>query len=276
MAIGFDDFCTGSSPKGGIVKNAWTLAFAAALSFGWTNLCYAGAYSNDFSASVGAASLRGNAVLDSGSVRLTENLNSEIGSLVINNLDPGQVVQSFDASFTLAIGPGSAPPADGVSFSFGPPPPSTYGENGTATGVAIAFDLFQNAGESPPSPAIRVFVNGVQLTAASVDAFSAGAFRPVTAHYDADGFDLSYNSVTLFNNLTLPGFSPATGFQFTFGARTGSSRAEQRIDDVSIGTTSSMPANAAPTMSKVSLLLLAALLTAAATLKLNRRRRLGE
>ena len=81
------------------------VAIAAALAFGSSGLCHAGAYSNDFSSSVGAASLRGDAVLDSGSVRLTPNSLSQEGSLVIDNLDPGRVVRGFDASFTLAMGP---------------------------------------------------------------------------------------------------------------------------------------------------------------------------
>ncbi len=219
------------------MKKLWTAGMAMAIAMAWTNLCDAGAYSNNFSSGIGAASLRGNAVLDSGSIRITPNVSGQIGSFVINNLDPGQVVQTFDASFTLAIGPGSVPPADGVSFSFGPPPPSTYAENGATTGVAISFDLFQNAGESPASPAIRIFVNGVQVAAVQVDPFSAGAFRPVVVHYDSNGLDLTYNSVQLFTNQALPGFGPNSGYQFTFGARTGANSAEQRIDDVSISTT---------------------------------------
>ena len=84
-----------------------TLALAAALAFGTSVPVFAGSYNNDFSSGVGAASLRESAVLDSGSVRLTPNVIDNLGSLVINDLDPGSVVTSFDASFTLAIGPGA-------------------------------------------------------------------------------------------------------------------------------------------------------------------------
>ncbi|MCZ6852975.1 MAG: hypothetical protein O7G86_03550, partial [Gammaproteobacteria bacterium] len=46
-------------------------------------------YVNDFSASVGLASLFGDAVLDSGSVRLTDSINDQLGSFVIDDLVPG-------------------------------------------------------------------------------------------------------------------------------------------------------------------------------------------
>jgi hypothetical protein len=116
---------------------------------------------------VGAASLRGSAVLDSGSVRLTPNSLDQEGSLVIENLDPGRAVRGFDASFTLAMGPAGVTLADGVSFSFGPPPAGTYGESGAPTGLVVTFDLWDN-GESPTPPVIRVVVNGTQVAAQQV------------------------------------------------------------------------------------------------------------
>ena len=213
------------------------LGIAAALAIGSPGLCHAGYYFGDFFSGVGAASLRGDAALDSASVRLTSNLTSQEGSLVIDNLDPGEVVQAFDAAFALAIGPNGVPPADGVSFSFGPPPAGTYGENGATTGLAVSFDLYANIGEVPTSPAIRVYVNGTQVAAQQVTLTSGGAFRPVSIHYDADGLDLNYNSgEVVLTNQPLPGFNPSTSYQFTFGARTGDSTAEQRIDTVEIET----------------------------------------
>jgi len=249
-------------------------AIAAALAFGSSDLCHAGAYSNDFSSSVGAASLRGDAVLDSGSVRLTPNSLSQEGSLVIDNLDPGLSVASFDASFTLAIGPAGATLADGVSFSFGPPPGGTYGEGGAPTGVVVSFDLWDN-GEVPTPPVIRVLVNGSQVAAQAVTLNSGGAFLPVTVHVDSGGLDLNYNSGTVtFSNVALPGFVPASNFQFTFGARTGGFSAEQRIDDVSITTTPWVPPTPqpVPTLGEWGVMVMAALLAGLAAYTTRRRR----
>lgn len=137
------------------------LAAVAVLAIGAAGVCHAGSYSNDFSTNQGAASLRRSAIVDSGSLRLTPNGVSQEGSLVIDDLDPGARVTSFDARFDLAIGPGSVPPADGVSFSFGAPPAATYGENGTGAGLAIVFDIYDN-GEIPTPPVIRVLLDGTQ------------------------------------------------------------------------------------------------------------------
>ncbi|HEY8266720.1 MAG TPA: IPTL-CTERM sorting domain-containing protein [Steroidobacteraceae bacterium] len=248
------------------------VTIAAALVIGTSGICHAGGYTNDFSSSVGAAQLRGNAVLDAGSVRLTENLGGQEGSLVINNLDPGRVVQSFDASFSIAIGPSGVPPADGVSFSFGPPPPGTYGESGAPLGVVVIFDLFDN-GEIPTPPVIRIVVNGSQVAAAQITLDSGGAFRPVTVHVDSNGLDLNYNSGGLtFTDIALPGFSPTQGYQFTFGGRTGGANAEQRIDDVSIATASVAPAPV-PTLGEWAMMIMAGLLACFGAFTLRRSRR---
>ncbi len=62
-------------------------------------------YVNNFSSDIGAASLFGDAVLDNGSVRLTDSINNQLGSLVIDDLTPGGAVPSFTASFDIQTGP---------------------------------------------------------------------------------------------------------------------------------------------------------------------------
>jgi len=85
-------------------------------------------YVNDFGVSVGPASLFGDAILDNGNVRLTDSINEQLGSLVINDLVPGGAVASFAATFDLAMGPGTNPPANGVSFNLGPLPDAAFEE----------------------------------------------------------------------------------------------------------------------------------------------------
>jgi len=248
----------------------WIVAVAATLAIGSSGLCQAGSYANDFSSGVGAASLRGSAVLDSGSVRLTPNSGSEEGSLVIDPLDGSRPVQSFDASFTLAIGPTGSPPADGMSFSFGPAPSGTYGEAGAPFGIVVTFDLYDN-NESPTPPVVRIVVNGTQVAAQQVTLVTGGSFVPVTIHYDASGLDVNFNSgAASFTNVSTSGFVPSPHFQFTFGARTGGSWAEQRIDDVSITTTTTSRA-AIPTLGEWSMLAMAGLLACLGAYALRRR-----
>lgn len=248
----------------------WIVTIAAVLAIAASGPCRAGSYVNDFSSSVGAASLRGSAILDSGSVRLTPNSGDEEGSLVIDRLDGGRALQSFDASFTLAIGPTGAPPADGMSFSFGPAPSGTYGEGGAPFGIVVTFDLYDN-GESPTPPVVRIVVNGTQVAAQQVTLVTGGSFVPVTIHYDASGLDVNFNSgAASFANVPTTGFVPSPPFQFTFGARTGGSWAEQRIDDVSI-TTTTTSRTAIPTLGEWSMIAMAGLLACLGAYALRRR-----
>ena len=252
------------------------LAIAAALAVGASGACHAGAYSNDFSASVGAASLREAAVLDSGSVRLTPNTTSQQGSLVINDLDPGGVVQSFDVSFTLSTAPAGVSLADGLSLSFGPAPGVSYGESGASSGLVVTFDLWDN-GESPTPPVIRIVVNGTQVAATQVALNTGGSFLPVTVHYDSSGLDVDFNSGAVsFSNVSTAGFAPVAGLRFTFGARTGAGTAEQRIDDVSIVTIAgALKTTPVPTLTQWGMIFAAALLAGLGAHALRRRRSPG-
>ena len=254
------------------MKN-WIIASAAALAVGTSGIGHAGSYTNDFSTDVGFAQLRGNAVLDSGSVRLTENLGTQEGSLVIGVLDAG-TVQSFDASFSIAIGPSGIPPADGISFSFGPAPATTYGESGAPTGLVVSFDTFDNI-ESPTPPVIRIVVNGAQVTAQQVALESGGAFRTVTVHWDANGLDVNYNGGAItFTDVALPGFIAVPNYQFTFGGRTGGATSEQRVDNVTITTTAGLaaPGETIPTLGEWAMLFMASLLAFFGAYRLRRRR----
>src|SRR6185369_17026987 len=67
--------------------------------------------------------------------------------LVLNPLTPGVAVNSFNASFTLRIGGGTAEPADGFSFNFAnnvPDNPAyTDSEDGMGTGFSFGVDNYR-------------------------------------------------------------------------------------------------------------------------------------
>ena len=185
-------------------------------------------YVNDFSLSIGAASLFGDAALDDGSVRLTNSINGQIGSLVIDNLVPGGAVSSFRASFDLQTGPGSIPPADGISFNLGLLPDSAFGEEGIGQGLTISFDTFDNLG--PDHIGIDVLVDGTVVAANATNPFTNGVFVPVSVVFDSDGtLDLTFDGNSIFTNLAT-GFTPGSCDRFGFGGRTGGSNEVNRID----------------------------------------------
>ena len=189
-------------------------------------------YVNDFSSSVGSASLFGDAVLDSGSVRLTDSINSQLGSLVIDEFVPGSTVASFTATFDFQTGPGSFPPADGISFNLGQLPNFAFGEEGTSGGLTISFDTFDNG--FPDHIGIDVLVNGTVVASDGTNPFTNGVFVPVSVVFDADGtLDLTFDGAAIFIDLPT-GITLATGDRFGFGGRTGGSNEVNRIDNVSI------------------------------------------
>ena len=67
-------------------------------------------------------------------------------------------------------------------------------------------------------------------------------FRPLVAHWDYDGLDLSFNGQTIFTDLPTPGFAPASGQTFAFSATTiGGGSQDTFIDDVLLVTSPAAP-----------------------------------
>ncbi len=173
---------------------------------------------------------------------LTDANNGETGSFVVNDLDNGAAVTGITVTYNLRVGGGSVPPADGNSFSFGNGlPDDVFGapEEGAGTGLAVGFDIYDNAGGE--APAIDLSYNGVQIDTVKlpIDVIETGdAFVPVVIQLKNDGtLDVVYNSEVIFHNRPIPGFASISGGRFGWAARTGGLNENQIVDDITIATT---------------------------------------
>jgi len=182
---------------------------------------------------------------------LTTNQNNLQGSVVLDDLDPGNVVGSFVASFNLLLDSGGNTPADGFFFIFGDVfPGQTWNEEGPTfmNGITITFDTYDNTGLTPPddAPAIDVKVNGGNGGAnnylyhqhTAITNVMSPSFTNVTVILKDNGtLSLSYKGQVIFTNVYLTGFVPASGYVFALGGRTGGLNENAWINDLSINTT---------------------------------------
>jgi hypothetical protein len=186
---------------------------------------------------------------DSGCLKLTKNINSQNGSFILDDLDAGQPIYGFDATFKVRIGGGTSTPADGMSLSVGPSLADTslFGEGGAGGGLSFDWDIFNNP-DNPPSPQINVRVAGGVVAYKSYTIASITTTGDVTTwwadvhiHLNPDGsLNFDYKGVNVFTNFFIPGYQSIAnaGFpvRFGFGARTGGANANQWIDNLQITT----------------------------------------
>jgi hypothetical protein len=216
-------------------------------------------YVNDFSSDIGAASLTGDAVLDNGSIRLTDSINDQAGSFLIDDLTPGGTISSFTATFDMQIGPGSDPPADGISFTFGPNLGVELREEGRWALLTVSFDTYDNG--DPDHIGIDVKFHNNFLATSSVNPFTDGVFVPVSVVFHSDGtLDVVFDGTPIFTGLQTE-YPVKIGDRFGFGARTGAANSVQRIDNVKITVRPTLP-EAIPTLHPFSLAILVVLLMA--------------
>jgi hypothetical protein len=207
--------------------------------------CHGATFTTDFSSQPAEVQLygdtgEGNAgVIEEGVVKLTKAVGSLSAGMVIDDLDAGEAVSAFTATFDLLIGGGSG--ADGFSFNFAPDlPDGPMSEEGTGTGLTVAFDSYDNG--NAEAPAIDLKVNGEIVATTPISprsALAANEFVPVRINLDTDGtVDVSYGSRIIYTNFYTTYF--ASSGRFGFGARTGGSTDNHWMDNLSI-TTSTAP-----------------------------------
>jgi PA14 domain len=214
---------------------------------------FAGSFTTDFNSGLPAGTaVFGNTLVstnggltNSGCLKLTTATNTQNGSFIItNDLDAGQPVVSFTASFKALVGGGTA--ADGFSFSFAPDLPfSTFpqGEEGAGTGLSVVFDTFHNATDpSATSPAINLKTFGSYVATADFPGIRANTFVDVFIQLNPDNtLTVYYDGVPAYTNYYI-GIAPITGGYFALSARTGGQNDNHFIDNLKISTqTTSAP-----------------------------------
>src|SRR6185503_8498953 len=125
----------------------------------------------------------------SGALHLTDNANNLTGSMIIPQLTPGTPVASFNASFKLRIGNGSANAADGFSFNLASDLPdaatgATAAEEGLGTGLSVCVDNYPTGGTD--SPSFKLKWGGVQLGFILIPKWNSVNYIPVNLKLDAD------------------------------------------------------------------------------------------
>lgn len=189
----------------------------------------------------------GGGVIQDGVLKITTTSGSETGGFIIEDLDAGAPVYGFNFTAKVRVDGGGATPADGFSLNFGPDISETTGaaggeyEDGVGRGIRIAFDIYNNAGEFPPSPsiALRLGNNVIQYVAKNPPtAMQTGpTFADINLSVSAGGaVTLVYNGETIFNNVYFPGYQPITGGRFAIAGRTGGAVENAWFDDISLTT----------------------------------------
>jgi len=181
------------------------------------------------------ATLLGTAVIESSSLKLTEDSDYQTGSLVLNKPAIGDnLYKSFSATFDMQIGSASRP-GDGISFSLGNYANSgPFGENGNGNGLTVRFDTFNGDGDG--KPAISIIKNGTVMSSITIDPYTDGRFFPIAIKLDNVGqIYVDFNGANIFSGFDT-GFIPRKGDLFAFGARNGRLHEEHIIDNISIAT----------------------------------------
>jgi len=210
----------------------------------------------DFNSGVPAGiQLLGTAIVDttggvenSGVLKLTTAVGSQGGGMVISNLSPLRAVTAFDARFKVLITGGSGNPADGFSFSFSSAP-GLVGEEGTGTGLVVAFDNYDNGGGE--APAIDLKWNNATLATTRVPKIQSSVYLDVAVRLYTDGkVDVSFGGSNVYSGFQTP-YTPISG-SFVFGGRTGGEFEAHWIDDISITTILTRETSREPTQAPLN------------------------
>ncbi|HUS33956.1 MAG TPA: PA14 domain-containing protein [Verrucomicrobiae bacterium] len=212
----------------------------------------------------GSAKLFPNGSFDgSGMLELTAAAGSLQGTIGVDDVLPAATsVTKATAQFRIFVGNGSGNPADGYSFNLASDIDATTvntGEEGTGTGLTIAFDTYDNG--AAEAPAIDVKVGG------AVIATTVGATPPVVKatlvnNQWVDVFiqfvgdtttglgkvTVVHNNVKYYDNLEVP-LGSIDNPKVAIGARTGGELERHLIDNLTVIYNTDVAPPSPPTIS---------------------------
>ena len=213
---------------------------------------FAGSFTTDFAPGSTGYTLAGGDVNPAGFLTnylginravLAMAITNSTGSVTLDDLDPGQAIESFVATFKLQIGPGSGNAADGVAFNFGPDiyAGQLTGEEGPGgTALSVCFDIYDNgiAVETVPTPSLDIKFGGVVIAGhpfAKSDMVTS-QLEDVSIRLTRNGkVSVGYKGQIIHTNVFIPGWAPTPGL-FNISGRSGGEWAEQEIANLSINT----------------------------------------
>lgn len=183
----------------------------------------------------------------SGGMVLARAANNQNGAFIVSDVSPGEVVNGFTAAFKLKIGPGTARPSDGFSFSFGPSIPDgllASPQQGAGPGLAVSFDIYDN--QEFEAPAIDIFYGvdpsitplnyrgNILHHPVPVEELVNSRYVDVIIRMNPGGkLDVVYDGQVIAYQVQTP-FVPVAGGKFAFAAYAGGQNAFHGIDDVRI------------------------------------------
>lgn len=199
---------------------------------------------NDYSTPVGSA-VFGSAFItgpggvgDSAFLQLTEAVNDQSGSFLLDTPAGTAPIKDFTATWMMRVGGGTAVPADGFSFVLGSDVvDGTFGEDGAGSGLIVSFDTYDN-GTSEVAPEISIVYRSSQVATRPFDISvlqTGDTFEQIGVRVNRNGtLDLYYGDTAVYRGLPLPGFVPFQTGRFGWGARTGGLNDNHWMDDVKI------------------------------------------
>ena len=176
-------------------------------------------------------------LIENGILKLTTDTSDQSGNYVIDLPNNNEALSTFQASFSMYIGNGSA---DGISFNYGNIPNNylTFAEEGTGSGLRITFDTYSNGdlGYSDIHNVAELWYGNQRIATSSQLDFTTGTFVPVSISINAQGVvSVSYNGNNIISS-TLSNWSPENGWRFSLAARTGGLTNDHWIDNLNIDT----------------------------------------
>ena len=189
--------------------------------------------------------LLGRAIHEGSVLKLTRNLFSETGAMILALYNPGAPagvpVRAFTASWSHFVGGGTG--ADGYSFVYADllHVHTVFGEMGVGDGLIVRFRTrgFFDDSYNEGHGIIEAIYNGTLLNSTFMgdrlrsDGFNEIRAQPVSVRYDDAGLSVSFDGEVVLV-CTVPSWAPEVGWSLGWGGRTGERKDNHWIDDLTV------------------------------------------